>query len=71
MCYSIARIVLNGCCLNILSPREEGWNLALFRYLRVKTGTESWIGLTEKVGSGNKSERMSDQLTTRGACIKS
>lgn len=36
------------------------------RYLHVKTGTESWIGLMEKVGSGNKSERISDQLTTRG-----
>ena len=57
MCYLIARIVLNGCCLN-------AWPYS--RYLHVKTGTESWIGLTEKVGSGNKSERISDQLTTRG-----
>ena len=68
MCYFIARIVLNGCCLNILSPREDQrdgtWPHS--RYLHVKTGTESWIGLMEKVGSGNKSERISDQLTTRG-----
>ena len=71
MCYLIARIVLNGCCLNILSPREDQrdgtWPHS--RYLHVKTGTESWIGLMEKVGSGNKSERISDQLTTRGHAL--
>ena len=44
--------------------RDGTWPYS--RYLHVKIGTESWVGLTEKVGSGNKSERISDQLTTRG-----